>query len=363
MPQYYKGAGTGSNSYPFSSTVGLKTQHLYVPGDLPGAMSGTITRLYFRTVTPNATATFTDFYLKLGQTTATQFPGSGLTFATGLTDVVYGNPYTVTATTTGDWFYIDLQNPFVFDASQSLILEVVWTTKTAGGFNVRTSSGPSAPNNKRLTSSSPTAVTGSASGNWMDFGIELGTPLNVKLSNFTAAAKGGNVGLTWQTSDETNLLSFDIQRSEDGADFTSIGSVESKGSNSAENKYAFTDPGAFRDGAGSVYYRLKVNEHNNKSEYSRVIRVVADEVSTPAVSVFPNPFSKVISVMVVASSDTKASFYISDLSGRCLVSRTEDLKQGRNSYSIPETGSLPPGVYMLTVAGEGLNATHRVYRQ
>lgn len=366
LPQYSKGSGTGSNSYPFSSTAGLKTQHLYVPGDLPGAVSGTITRLYFRTVTPNATASFTNFYLKLGQTTATQFPGSGLTFATGLTDVVYGATYTVTATTgtgSGDWFYIDLQNPFVFDAAQSLILEVVWTTKTSGGFNVRTSTGPGAPNNKRLTSSSPTALTGSASSNWMDFGIELANPLNVKLSNFTANANGGDVNIYWQTADEVNLLSYEIERSEDGASFKTIGSVPANEAVSSGNNYRFTDANAFIDGAASFYYRLKIIEKGNKTEYTKVIRVVADELKSPGVSVFPNPFTRGIYVSLVASSDSKASFYISDLTGRCVAKGTEDLRKGKNVCSISETERLSPGCYLLTISNDGATSTHSIFKR
>ncbi|HTN45942.1 MAG TPA: T9SS type A sorting domain-containing protein [Flavipsychrobacter sp.] len=364
-PQYFKGGGTGSNSYPFSSTAGLKTQHLYLPGDLPGAGSGVITRIYFRTVTANATASFTDFYLKLGQTTATQFPGSGLTFATGLTDVVYGATYTVNTanSTSGDWFYIDLQNPFAFDSTQSLILEVVWTTKTAGGFNVRTSSGPSAPNNKRLTSNSATATTGSASANWMDFGIELGNPLNMTLLNFLATAKGNNVNLRWKTANESDVFSYDVERSEDGMSYHTVGSLSAKTGNGSGADYEFTDANAFNDGASSFYYRLKANGKGNKKEYSKVVRVISEEANSAESVVFPNPFTENIFVSVYANSNTKASFQVADMTGRCLINMTNELQKGKNIAPIPQMSNLPPGYYLLTVVSEGNTTVHQILKK
>lgn len=175
QPQYSKGGGTGSNAFPFSSTAGLKSQNLYLTGDLtPAPIPGNITRVYWRSVTGGATATFTNFFIKLGQTTATAYPSSGTEFFTGLTTVYFQSSVTITAAPVADgWMSIDLQTPFPYNPSQTLIIEVVWDTKPAGGFNVRTSTGPAAPNNKRLTASSPTATTGNTSTIWTDFGIDV----------------------------------------------------------------------------------------------------------------------------------------------------------------------------------------------
>ena len=364
-PQYFKGVGTGSNSYPFSSTLGLKTQHFYLPGDLPGAVSGTITRLYFRSVTPNASASFTEFYLKLGQTTATQFPGGGTTFATGLTTVVYGATYTVnSATGATDWFYIDLQTPFVFDATQSLILEVVWNTKTSGGFNVRTSSGPSAPNNKRLTSASPMATTGSASGNWMDLGIELGNPLNVKIKEWVGTSSGQDAELSWITTEEHNISSYEVERSFNGSEFKSVATVTGKGSESAqENRYFHKDGGVFSDGNPTAFYRLKIVLSSGAVEYSKVVMVSYEDIAPGIMNIYPNPFTSDIFVSLYSAAAGAASITISDMKGSLVYEQSIGLNRGRSAYTLPGAERLAPGTYVLAIMVNGQKTVRQIVKK
>ena len=96
-------------------------------------------------------------------------------------------------------------------------------------------------------------------------------PLN--FLSFTAQL-GANqqVNLEWQTSDETNVSHFVIERSTDGSSFTPIGQVNF----GPANNYAFTDNNAV---AGKNYYRIESVDNDGYTQYSSV-----DEVTVPGAS-------------------------------------------------------------------------------
>src|SRR5688572_27749442 len=176
VPQHNNVIGTGTNAFPFSSTAGLKSQNLYLPGDFAPVVSpgNNITRLYWRAATANATSVFTNFNILLGQTTAVQFPGAGNNeFFTGLTNVLSSPSFSLTSGALNDWFFIDLQTPFLYDPSQTLIIEVVWASRTGTGISVRTSTGPAVPFHKRITAGTTNATIGNTSAIWTDFGIDV----------------------------------------------------------------------------------------------------------------------------------------------------------------------------------------------
>src|SRR5690606_22350966 len=103
-PAYFKAGGTGSNSFPFSTTSVKRSQHLYLPGDLPGAFSGNIIRIYFRASSNSSSSTFSDFVIRMGQTPNNVFPGTGgLDFFTSLTPVLTAASYTIAGSVTDGW--------------------------------------------------------------------------------------------------------------------------------------------------------------------------------------------------------------------------------------------------------------------
>ncbi|HSI90305.1 MAG TPA: T9SS type A sorting domain-containing protein [Adhaeribacter sp.] len=196
-PQFFVTGGTGSNSFPFNTTSTKRTQFIYLPGDLPNALPGNINRIYFKSSTTGNAGSFADFRLRMGQTSATTFPGAGgLDFFTNLTTIISAPVYNIPAPGTDSWVPIDLPIHFPIDPLQTLIIEVEMSTKISGGFTLRTSTIPGAPNHKRLTATTLTATSGGASGIFHDFGIDVlpSTPNDVAVSDITGVASG--CGLT-----------------------------------------------------------------------------------------------------------------------------------------------------------------------
>ncbi len=168
-PPTFKGNGTLSSSIPMNSSASL-CQQLYEPADfntLPS--SGLITKIYLRNTVAGASGTFANFKVAFVQSSLTAFGSTA--FIPGATTAFAAPSYSITGNATaGGWYEIPLTTPFAYDNTQSLIVELSYSSKT-GGINSYTTI---AASNKRLASTlSNTAATGTLSAGWTDFGMEV----------------------------------------------------------------------------------------------------------------------------------------------------------------------------------------------
>ncbi|RZJ87358.1 MAG: T9SS type A sorting domain-containing protein [Chryseobacterium sp.] len=113
-----------------------------------------------------------------------------------------------------------------------------------------------------------------------------GSPLSV--SNEQAARV-----LTWTTFKEANNKGFELQRSADATNFSTIGFVPSYAKDGHSNtslKYTFSDMEA---ATPVMYYRYKQIDHDGHQSYSNVVLVKDAAVSlNTGLKVFPNPLMK-----------------------------------------------------------------------
>lgn len=100
---------------------------------------------------------------------------------------------------------------------------------------------------------------------------EVGSvPLPVELILFNAESDSKVTRINWATASEKNSSHFDVERSSNGLNFESIGSVSAKGYSSQKISYAFQDEKPL---TGTSYYRLKQVDLDGTFEYSRLVSV------------------------------------------------------------------------------------------
>jgi hypothetical protein len=87
---------------------------------------------------------------------------------------------------------------------------------------------------------------------------------------FHARSESDDVRLEWQTSEETNLQNFIVERKTPQSSYTEIASVQPKGNNSY---YTFTDQNAYKTNDMVFVYRLKIVDNNNQVTYSADVTV------------------------------------------------------------------------------------------
>ena len=176
-PQYYLGGGTGSNSFPLNSSSTRKTEHHYLPNEFPGAYAGNITHVYLqRSSTSSSNSTFTGLTINLAQTTSSSFP-SNTTFYTPATQVYYAASTVVPSGSANDWFVFQLNTPFAYDPSKSLIVQICQAGYSTG-ISLRNTSTSTPPYRRIYGASSCSATSGSSNDGYRySFGFDLVNPL------------------------------------------------------------------------------------------------------------------------------------------------------------------------------------------
>ncbi len=119
-------------------------------------------------------------------------------------------------------------------------------------------------------------------------------PLN--LISFTGSKNNNDVLLQWKTANEIGVSKFEVQRSNDGQAFTTIGTVTAGGS-----VYSFTDANTFSSRT-VAFYRLKSIDADDRFTYSNIIKLSKQASAT--VTVYPNPVSDVLSICGLKQNGT-----------------------------------------------------------
>lgn len=170
-------------------------------------------------------------------------------------------------------------------------------------------------------------------------------PLPVTLVGFKAKAEGVAVRAAWQTVTESNTKNFEVQRSTDGIHFTTVAVVSAEGNSSTLLDYAHLDK---MPPAGTVYYRLKINDQDGTFDYSKVSVVHFEKSEKPTLLVYPNPSEGIdlnFDFEIPGSELEKLSVY--DLTGRPVAFRI--LNQNERSVQVQFSQKLPTGIYIAAL--------------
>lgn len=162
--------------------------------------------------------------------------------------------------------------------------------------------------------------------------------LPLELTAFTVANRQGGALLSWTAEQATNVDHFDIQRSTDGAVFTTIGSVTARNEASA-TAYTFTDNAPQM---GLDYYRLAIVDRDDGRRYSRIATFESASAAV-MIHLYPNP---VVDMLHMTTGGTAPlDILIVDVRGRIL----RRVNQASGSVVDIPVNQLPKGVYFAVV--------------
>lgn len=185
-------------------------------------------------------------------------------------------------------------------------------------------------------------------------------PLGLELLQFTARNNGGINQLNWKTADEKNMSHFEVLRSADGRNFSAIGKVNCK-NEFMGSQYAFSDN---TPNAGYNYYRLKMYEKNGLFTYSDIVAVKnAGAADMDITSVYPNPATSSLNVVLAAATQSTLSLVVTDLTGKSLLSQNTAVQAGANDISV-NVSELPAGIYMIKATlADGTSSIQKFVKQ
>jgi len=169
--------------------------------------------------------------------------------------------------------------------------------------------------------------------------------LPVELISFSAVVDDQNVNLNWQTASETNSDYFEIERSNDGFTFQSVGHVNAAGSSSTLINYSFTDWYAVDS---LTYYRLSEVDNDGKSSSRSIVTV--DRNKSSEFSVYPNPINNDLHIFFNSAESKRITLSIADVMGRIVYKKENTIA----SQTI-QLDQLEQGIYFLTIDMENAN--------
>src|SRR5207248_469182 len=98
------------------------------------------------------------------------------------------------------------------------------------------------------------------------------------------STNGNNSLLAWRMTNENNVLNYIVEKSIDGYNFVSAGSLN--GLNTGSQNYSFTDANNANNPA--LYYRLKIISKTGSISYSNIVLLKFGAVKNQ-LTVYPNP--------------------------------------------------------------------------
>ncbi|MEO6719010.1 MAG: hypothetical protein ABIN67_01550 [Ferruginibacter sp.] len=125
--------------------------------------------------------------------------------------------------------------------------------------------------------------------------------LPVSYTSVTAKQKGKDIEVSWKVEDQLNIAHYEIEKSTDGRNFTTIGTQAVTGMNASA--YNWADLNA---ATGDSYYRIRNVDRDGSFAYSKIVKV--NMIKTQGgIAVYPNPVTN--GVMNVHLSNLVAGNY------------------------------------------------------
>ena len=165
----------------------------------------------------------------------------------------------------------------------------------------------------------------------------------------STVGEGLGVRSIWQTTNEINVSHFNIQRSTNGKDFETLGSI--KANNKSYNEYSFIDYLKTQDQyPKTLYYRIQSIDKDGKISYSEVRNIEYLTINNQ-VAIYPNPTKGLVHISIPREEKGIWNIKVQDVIGRILQIKT--------TSAITKTMDLmvsnQPGFYYITLENKTTN--------
>lgn len=215
--------------------------------------------------------------------------------------------------------------------------------------------------NGTCAASTVNAVARTGMNGFSVFGVaQSAAPLPVQLVSFTGVAMEDHNELSWETASEINNQYFDVERSDDGVNFYSIGRKPGNGTTSQLHSYEFSD---FSPLEGINYYRLKQVDYNGAMMYTNIVTLEFHRGHMTLNNVKPNPTNGDVNFDFNSPSETTVRIIITDVTGRVVKDEYQAVKAGTTpvNTTIDDSGA---GVYTMIVTEDktGFRSVTRIVK-
>lgn len=169
--------------------------------------------------------------------------------------------------------------------------------------------------------------------------------LPVNILSVNGYKNGAGINVEWKTTNEINLVSYEVERSNNGVNFVKVASTKATGTITTINDYLWFDASPK---SGYNYYRIKSINKDGSFQFSTVKRVLIDKTNN-SINIYPNPvrngnFQVEINNLVAG----KYTISLFNLAGQVILNKYVDHSGGTLIQKITEV-DFPSGLYQLVV--------------
>ncbi len=183
-------------------------------------------------------------------------------------------------------------------------------------------------------------------------------PLPVTLLNLSAVPNENSITVRWSTATEINNQGFELQRSNDGNNWSAIAFVNGAGNSNSNKNYLYEDKNLL---ASKYYYRLKQVDIDQRFVYSPIVSARLDNNGNFSLEQnYPNPFRNETIVKFTLPRAEKVNLSLFDMNGRLvkvLVSGSKE--RGTHAINV-NTASLSSGLYYYKIQAGNFSAVKKM---
>jgi hypothetical protein len=155
------------------------------------------------------------------------------------------------------------------------------------------------------------------------------------------------IKVLWATASEINNNKFEVERSEDGVNFSKIGEVKGNGTTTERKDYSYNDKTALQ--GIRYYYRLKQIDFDETFEYSPIVSEMLKGEDLFTVSEFvPNPATEQAKLFIKTGKEQEITIEMHNYIGQVVKEGKTYLNKGSNTINV-DFNDLAAGTYTTRI--------------
>jgi len=186
------------------------------------------------------------------------------------------------------------------------------------------------------------------------FNQQTGGPLPVSFTTVTAKRNADkSVNVQWKVKQEINIISYEIERGNNGSNFTSVHNRAAMSNNSSSVAYDHIDLTPY---SGDNFYRIQATSVGGQVQFSNIVKLNGSK-ATPLISVYPNPVvNKQLQLRFKYQEKGGYQVQLMNMKGQVLVNKNVNLLNTVQVQTIELSASLAAGNYQLVVTAPNGNS-------
>ena len=184
-----------------------------------------------------------------------------------------------------------------------------------------------------------------------------GILLPIRWLSFDAVKQNNNALLSWAVSNEDANKNYELQRSINGNDFSTIATINKNGTGNGIHDYSYTDFGINTLGSPVIYYRIKQVDIDSRYSFSEIKKINLN-LKTDIITVYPNPVKDGFYVVVPglqATTQRNIKLILTNNAGQVVQTKEISPLQAANYYFDVKGLLLATGIYSLQIIQDGIS--------